>query len=67
MSPLSLVNDAMGVVRVLLDEGLAAAPGPLLFHPFSNDASLELSYAALLALIKNTGHAAPETMPFELA
>jgi hypothetical protein len=67
VSPLGLLNDKMGVVRVLLDEGLRTSPGPLLFHPWTNDASLELTYDGLLTLIKNTGHAEPATMEFELA
>ena len=66
VSPIGLLNDEMCIVRVLLDEGLSKHPGPLLFHPFSNDASIELTYEALLALIKNSGHGAPETMAFEV-
>lgn len=43
-------------VRVLLDRGVAEAPGLVYFHPFSGTASLGLSVADLLRFLNHTGH-----------
>jgi Ala-tRNA(Pro) deacylase len=64
VSPLALVNDEARLVNVVLDAALATAPGPLLFHPCFNEASVEINYADLLKLIDATGHAAPVVMDF---
>ena len=64
VSPIALVNDEMHAVNIVVDSALATASEPLLFHPFTNEASVELDYKGLLALIETTGHAAPVVMDF---
>jgi Ala-tRNA(Pro) deacylase len=71
VSPLCLLNDASGCVNVVLDgslEGKGAAGGgtPLLFHPGSNEASVEVAYAQLHKLLVGSGHT-PVVMAFKEA
>jgi Ala-tRNA(Pro) deacylase len=65
VSPIALANDEMHAVNVLLDATLELATEPLLFHPFTNEASVELTYQSLLQLISKTGHASPTIMQFQ--
>lgn len=65
VSPIALANDEMHAVNVLLDATLESATEPLLFHPFTNEASVELTYQGLLQLISKTGHASPTIMQFQ--
>jgi Ala-tRNA(Pro) deacylase len=56
VSPFGLLNDAAGVVRVILDEDLRSAER-LIFHPNVNTASVTVSFADLqhfLASRRNT-------------
>jgi Ala-tRNA(Pro) deacylase len=64
VSPFSLLHDSGRVVNLVLDASLASKPGPLLFHPGSNDASVELQYEQLLKLANDSGHA-PLLMQFK--
>jgi Ala-tRNA(Pro) deacylase len=52
----ALINDRLGRVGLLLDEGLLHVD-PVNFHPLSNDATTAVSPAGLLAFLDATGHA----------
>lgn len=66
VSPIALANDEMGLINILIDSSLTSenALEPLLFHPFTNESSVEMNYKSLLELIEKTGHAAPTIMDF---
>ena len=56
VSPLCLLNDKAGLVNLVLDASLATpGTGPLLFHPFTNTASVEMTFEQLSALVEATG------------
>jgi hypothetical protein len=64
VSPLCLLNDKAGLVNLVLDASLATPGlGPLLFHPFTNTASVEMTFAQLSTLVEATGKK-PITMTF---
>ncbi|SAK91395.1 Prolyl-tRNA editing protein ProX [Caballeronia pedi] len=57
LSPLALVNDTAGRVRLVLDTELIRE-STLLFHPLENNASIALSPHALEAFLTGIGHRA---------
>jgi len=66
VSPLCLFNDKAGLVNVVLDSSLTISTLPLLFHPFTNTASIEMTYAQLLDLLTKLGKK-PVIMDFPTA
>ena len=66
VSPIALANDEMCVINILIDASLTSetAVEPLLFHPFTNESSVEMTYKSLVDLITKTGHAAATIMDF---
>jgi Ala-tRNA(Pro) deacylase len=59
----ALLNDRLGRVSLLLDEGLLHVD-PVNFHPLSNDATTAVSPAGLLAFLGATGHP-PQRIAFD--
>jgi Ala-tRNA(Pro) deacylase len=57
LSPLALINDRAGQVRLVIDAELAAEEA-FLFHPLENSASVSLSRSALDVFLANVGHPA---------
>lgn len=55
VTPLAAINAASGSVTVVLDAGLAIAD-PVNVHPLRNTATLGLSGAAILDLLRHWGH-----------
>lgn len=55
VTPLAAINAAPGSVTVVLDDGLAAA-SRVNVHPLRNTATLGLSGAAILDLLRHWGH-----------
>jgi Ala-tRNA(Pro) deacylase len=55
VTPLALINDDAGLVRVALDAQMMALE-TLNFHPLRNDATLAISNAGLEQFIVETGH-----------
>lgn len=51
----ALLNDRLGRVALLLDEGLLHVD-PVNFHPLANDATTAVSPAGLMAFLEATGH-----------
>lgn len=56
VTPLAAINAVPGSITVVLDEGLAAA-NTVNVHPLRNTATLGLSGAAILDLLRHWGHA----------
>jgi len=56
VTPLAAINAPAGSIIVVLDEGLAAAD-TVNVHPLRNTATLGLSGAAILGLLRHWGHA----------
>ena len=56
VTPLAAINAAVGSITVVLDAGLAASD-PVNVHPLRNTATLALSGAAILDLLRHWGHA----------
>lgn len=56
VTPLAAINAPVGSITVVLDEGLAAAD-IVNVHPLRNTATLGLSGAAILDLLRHWGHA----------
>lgn len=56
VTPLAAINASAGSITVVLDEGLAAAD-TVNVHPLRNTATLGLSGAAILDLLRHWGHA----------
>ena len=59
----ALLNDRLGRVSLLLDEGLLHID-PVNFHPLSNDATTAVSPAGLLKFLEATGHP-PQRIAFD--
>ena len=59
----ALINDTLGRVGLLLDEGLLHVD-PVNFHPLANNATTAVSPAGLLAFLDATGHA-PQRFRFD--
>jgi Ala-tRNA(Pro) deacylase len=57
LSPLALVNDKAGRVRLVVDAELSGEES-FLFHPLENDASVSLSRAGLDTFLRNIEHPA---------
>jgi Ala-tRNA(Pro) deacylase len=57
LSPLALINDGDGKVRLVIDSELAGETS-FLFHPLENDACVALSRAALDTFLSSIGHCA---------
>ncbi|MGH6872464.1 MAG: prolyl-tRNA synthetase associated domain-containing protein [Rhizomicrobium sp.] len=55
VTPFALINDAAGVVRVVLDEAMLQND-PVNFHPLRNDRTTAVSPTGLLRFIRDTGH-----------
>ena len=55
VSPLGLVHDADGAVRVIVDSDLRAA-GRLIFHPNDNTASLTITGADFVRFLEHRGN-----------
>jgi Ala-tRNA(Pro) deacylase len=55
VTPFSVMNDAAGRVRLVLDAGMLA-PGPLNFHPLRNDRTTAVTAEDLLRFVRDTGH-----------
>lgn len=55
VTPLAAINAAPGSITVVLDAGLAAAD-PVNVHPLRNTATLGLSGATILDLLRHWGH-----------
>lgn len=55
VTPLAVINAGPGSITVVLDEGLAKA-GTVNVHPLRNTATLGLSGAAILDLLRHWGH-----------
>ena len=56
VTPLAMINAAPGSIAVVLDAGLAAA-GRVNVHPLRNTATIGLSGADILRLLRHWGHA----------
>ena len=56
VSVLGVVNDARGLVQVVLEETLLDSGQPLHFHPLVNTATLSISTGDLLRFLHHTGH-----------
>lgn len=63
VTPLALVNDRAGQVKLVLDKGMLAHD-PLNYHPLVNDRTIALSPDGLLAFLRDTGHD-PAILDFE--
>jgi Ala-tRNA(Pro) deacylase len=57
LSPLALVNDASGRVRLVIDAELNGEES-FVFHPLRNDASVSLSRSSFDAFLRNIGRSA---------
>jgi len=55
VTPLALLNDAAGAVRLAMDRGLADAD-PVNAHPLINSMTTALAMRDLLRLLEDTGH-----------
>lgn len=55
VTPFALINDPLGRVRVVLDEGMLALD-PLNFHPLRNDRTTAIAAGDLLKFVRDTGH-----------
>jgi len=64
VTPLSLINDASRVVRLVLDRGVAEG-GPVNAHPLVNTMTTALAPADLLRFFEATGHT-PRWLDFPL-
>ena len=56
VSPLALINDTAQLVNVAIDRNLLDEGGPVLVHPLTNEASVELNIKDILSFIEQTGH-----------
>ncbi|MBM3487233.1 MAG: prolyl-tRNA synthetase associated domain-containing protein [Alphaproteobacteria bacterium] len=57
VTPFALVNDRAGLVNVVLDAAVMAAPAAN-FHPLTNEATTTIAPADLLRFVAATGHRA---------
>lgn len=55
VTPFAVMNDAVGKVRLVLDEGLLALT-PLNFHPLRNDRTTAITPADLLKFVRACDH-----------
>lgn len=57
VTPLGLIFDPSGSIRVIIDQSLADDPDSLLnFHPLTPDETMLISFSNLETFIKHTGH-----------